>query len=183
MRKTLRTMVWAFVIASGLPVAAVAQTSTMPGGPGHMGQYGMMGHMMMDHGSMGMMGGCPMVGMGMGMMHNQGGMATRYLDTRIAYLKTELAITEAQTAAWNAYVAAVRSNYASMGTMHQQMMGWMGQTSAGATQMLDWHIAAMESRLAAMKALKPAVEALYAVLSQDQKQKADYLLPRTGCMM
>lgn len=178
MRKTLRTTVWAIVFASGLPAAVVAQTSTAPG---HMGQYGMMGHMMMDHGSMGMMGGCPMFGMGM--MHNQGGMATRYLDSRITYLKSELAITEAQTAAWNAYVAAVRANYASMSMMHQQMMGWMGQSSAGATQMLDWHIAAMESRLAAMKALKPATEALYAVLSHDQKQKADYLLPRTGCMM
>lgn len=183
MRKIMRATLLAMAFAGGLPAAAMAQTSMTPGSPGHMGQYGMMGHMMMDHGSMGMMGGCPMFGMGMGMMHNQGGMATRYLDSRITYLKSELAITEAQTAAWNAYVAAVRSNYASMGTMHQQMMGWMGQPSSGATQMLDWHIAAMESRLAAMKALKPAAEALYAVLSPDQKQKADYLLPRTGCMM
>ncbi len=154
MRKTLRTMLWAIVFAGSAPVAALAQTSPTPGWQGHMGQYGMMGHGMMDHGMMGMMGGCPM--MGMGMMHNQGGMATRYLESRLTYLKTELAITDAQTAAWTAYVGALRANFASMSTMHQRMMGWAGQPSASGTQMLDWQIAAMESRLAALKALKPA---------------------------
>jgi hypothetical protein len=36
---------------------------------------------------------------------------------------------------------------------------------------------------AALKALKPATEALYAVLTPDQKQKADQLLGMGCCMM
>ena len=48
---------------------------------------------------------------------------------------------------------------------------------------LDAHIAAMESRVAALKELKTPLANLYAALSDEQKKKADELLTGMGCMM
>jgi hypothetical protein len=48
---------------------------------------------------------------------------------------------------------------------------------------LDAHVVAMESRLAALKELKPALGNLYSALSENQKKKADELLTGMGCMM
>jgi hypothetical protein len=41
----------------------------------------------------------------------------------------------------------------------------------------------MESRVAALKEVKPTLEKLYAALSDEQKKKADEVLTGTGCMM
>jgi len=48
---------------------------------------------------------------------------------------------------------------------------------------LDAQIAAMDSRLAALKEIKPALVNLYAALSAEQKKKADEMLTGMGCMM
>ena len=56
-------------------------------------------------------------------------------------------------------------------------------SSATPVERLDLHISAMESRLQALKEVKPALSALYAALSDDQKKTADDLLTGMGCMM
>jgi len=48
---------------------------------------------------------------------------------------------------------------------------------------LDAHITTMESRVSALKAIKPALSNLYAALNADQKKKANELLTGVGCMM
>jgi hypothetical protein len=48
---------------------------------------------------------------------------------------------------------------------------------------LDAQIAAMETRLDALKQVKPVLGNLYSALSADQKKKADELLTGMGCMM
>ena len=48
---------------------------------------------------------------------------------------------------------------------------------------LDAQIAAMDSRLAALKEIKPALSKLYVALSAEQKKKADEVLTGMGCMM
>ena len=48
---------------------------------------------------------------------------------------------------------------------------------------LDAQIAAMDSRLAALKEIKPALAKLYAALSAEQKKNADEVLTGVGCMM
>ena len=48
---------------------------------------------------------------------------------------------------------------------------------------LDAQIAAMDSRIVALKEIKPALTKLYAVLSDEQKKKADQVLTGMGCMM
>ena len=165
-----------------------------PGGPGMMNQ-GMMGQGspgMMNQGMMGqgMMGGCPMMGgMGQGMMMGWGMMNPAMMGMmmggpavqgRLAYVKAELGITDAQTAAWDGYASAVNARVTTMQGMHADMMQAM-QTGSAITRM-DAHIKAMQSMVDSMQALKPATEALYAVLTDEQKQKADLLLV-TGCMM
>ena len=149
-------------------------------GPGMMGQDtmgpGMMGAGMDRGGMMGMMGGgCPM----MGMMARDGA-APSFAEGRIAFIKAELAITDAQTSVWDAYAAALRKNLDSMQSMRKAMMG--AAQPASPVQRLDTHISAMEARLQLLKEVKPALAALYAALSEDQKKKADDVLGM-GCMM
>ena len=58
-----------------------------------------------------------------------------------------------------------------------------GMQSGTAMARMDAHIKAMEAMTEALKSLKPATEALYAVLTPEQKQKADQLLGMGCCMM
>jgi hypothetical protein len=199
------------VLVSGVAMAAAVfpamaqqgqQQTPMTGpGPGGMmgqGPGGMMGPGpggMMGPGPGGMMGGypmggCPMMGgmmgsgmqgmmgqgMGPGMMMGSGPMT----EGRLAYLKAELAITDAQASAWDAYASAVRARQKAMQDVHADMIKvWQ---SGNAMDRLDVHIKAMETMVDSLKALKPATEALYAVLTDEQKKEADQLLGG-GCGM
>ena len=138
---------------------------------GMMGDRGMMGGMMQGRGMMGMMGNCPMMG----------GSNPSFAEGRIAFLKAELSITDQQKDTWNAYAAAIKKNLSGMQNMRETMMTVMQARSPA--ERLDAHIAAMESRVAALKELKPPLANLYAALSDDQKKKADELLTGMGCMM
>jgi len=164
-----------------------AESDQAPG-KGMMDQGGMMGGGMMGQGGMmgggdtgGMMMNCPrMGGMMGGMMGSRGKkgygmMASRpMMEARLAFIKADLEITEAQMPAWNAYADAVRAKHNSMQTMHEDMM--KAKESGSALERMDARIKAMENVVESLKALKPATEALYAVLSDDQKKKADQLL-------
>ncbi len=142
-------------------------------GPGMMG-YGGMGPGMMGPGMHGMMG--PGM-MGPGMMMGYGPM----VEGRLAYLKAELAITDAQSEAWNGYVSAVKARAETMQGMRATMMQAMH--SGNAIDRMEAHAQAMQSMVDSMKAMKPATEALYKVLSDEQKKKADLLLGGGCCMM
>jgi hypothetical protein len=184
-------MLHRLALASGLAVAAAAfpamaqqgQQQTPMMGQGMMGQgtggmmgqgapgpqgYGMGPYGMGPYGMQGMMG--PMMGGMMGMMMGSGPM----MEGGLAYQKAELGITEDQTAAWDGYAAAVKARGTAMQGMHADMMQVMQTGSAIAR--LDAHIKAMETMVESLKALKPATEALYAVLTDAQKAKADQLL-------
>jgi hypothetical protein len=164
---------------SGTPAitAQATQPKQMPPGPGmgsdQMPGRGMMGDMMGPGGMMDMIGrGCPMMA---------GGDAPAFAEGRIAFLKAELAITDAQKAAWEPYAAAVKKNLQGMPAMRQAMMKVMEAKTP--VERLDARIAAMDGHLASLKDAKPALAALYAALSADQKTKADQILTGMGCMM
>ena len=55
--------------------------------------------------------------------------------------------------------------------------------SGTAIERMEAHAKHMGSMVDSLKALKPATEALYKVLSDDQKTKADMLLGMGCCMM
>jgi hypothetical protein len=154
------------------PESTEAQAQ-MPDGMMGMTKGGMMSGMMQGGGMMGMMRmmeNCPMMG----------GMAA-HAEGRIAFLKAELAITDQQKAVWDVYAAAIKKNLTGMQAMRETMMKVMQVKSP--VERLDAHTSAMDARLAALKELKPAVSALYAALSEEQKKKADELLTGMGCMM
>jgi hypothetical protein len=120
---------------------------------------GMMSKMMADHANM------------MMLQHTEG-----YL----ALLKTELRLTDAQGAPWTAYADAVRSVAKKA---HETMPGMApaAGSPAMAAMPTTWpdKLAANEKtlngQLDALKTMRPAVTALYAVLTPDQRKKADEL--------
>jgi predicted short-subunit dehydrogenase-like oxidoreductase (DUF2520 family) len=65
-----------------------------------------------------------------------------------------------------------------MQTMRQTMQTAMSAKSP--VERLDAQVSAIESRLAALKEVKPALSNLYTALSDEQKKKADRTV---GCMM
>ncbi len=166
----------------------IATTLLAAAATGSLAQGQQQGQQMPMGQGMGMTGGCPMMGgnmgmgmmgpgMGPGMMMGMGPM----MEGRLAYLKADLGITDAQAAAWDGYVSTVKARGDAMQGMHATMMQAMQSGTAMAR--MDAHTAAMQSMMDSMKALKPATEALYKVLSDDQKKKADMLLGMGCCMM
>ena len=95
-------------------------------------------------------------------------------EGRLAYLKSELKITDAQEAAWTGYADAVKGRVAVMQGMRPNMMEAMQKGNA--TKRMDARIKGMEAMIAAMKAIKPATETLYAALTAEQKKVADELI-------
>ena len=142
-----------------------------------MGQMGMGQMGMMGPGNMGMMGTGMHGMMGPGMMMDFGPM----IEGRLAYMKAELGITDAQSAAWDGYATAVKARASNMQGMHTAMIKVM--QAGTALERLDERTKAMESMVESLKALRPATEALYGALSDDQKKKADQLLGMGCCMM
>jgi hypothetical protein len=141
------------------------------------GQRGMMGGGcpmmgMMGHGMMGR-GGWGEGGWGGGMMGRQPRMGAM-VEGRLAYLKGELDIMDAQTKAWDAYAAAVKGRVELIQGMHDNMVNTMQKGTA--TERMDARIAGMEAMLDSLKAMKPATDGLYAVLTDEQKKVADELI-------
>ena len=135
---------------------------------------------------MGMMGGgCPMMGMmghemadqsmmAQGMMERGMGNMAAMAEGRLAYLRSALGITPQQEQAWTSYADAVKARISAMQDMRQSMMDTMQKGNAMAR--MDARIAGMEAMLEAMKAVKPATEKLYGLLSDKQKEVADQLI-------
>jgi hypothetical protein len=181
------------ITSAAFPAMAQQGQQQMP----MMSQGGMMGQGGTGMMNQGTIGGCPMIGgmmgpgmggmwPGMGGYPMMGGMMGMMMDSgpmmegALAYQKAELGVTADQTAAWDSYAAAVQARGTAMQGMHADMMQAM-QTGSAIARM-DTHIKAMETMVASLKALKPATESLYAVLTNEQKTKADQLLGG-GCGM
>lgn len=164
----------AFAAAGSLALAQDTGQPTDPMmGPGMMGQ-GMMGWGM---GGMGGMGPGMHGMMGRGMMMRVGPM----IEGRLAYQKAELQITDAQSGVWSQYADAMRAMGSKMQDMHRTMMPAM--RTGHAVERLDAHIKHMESMIEGLKSMKPATEALYNALSDEQKKTADLVLGSGCCMM
>jgi hypothetical protein len=133
---------------------------------GMMGQGSMMGGDMTQMMSM-------MQGM-MTMMHAADGMMASHAEERIASLKSELKITDAQTKDWGRFADALRANAHFMQGMHQGMMG--PDTVATLPERIEGQQKMLTARLDSMKAIRKALEPLYATLSADQQKVADKLM-------
>jgi len=172
----------------GTPPAASPDSG--PVGPGG---WPMMGYMMGDpsSGAAGRgPGGRPMAGYMMGggagwtmpmmpgaMMPSYGSMGMlpfNHVEGWIAFYKAELGITAVQSPQWDVFADAVRSSAKGM----RSTMNAVLRTGAPATlpARADAMVEMMTAHLATMKAMLTATKQLYAVLSEDQKKKADELM-------
>jgi hypothetical protein len=125
-----------------------------------------------------MMGG----GMGSMMQMMGGGMAMApfaHIEGRIAFLKAELAITDAQAPQWSAFADALRERAKVMRDSMTNMM--QADKPANAADRTDAMVKMMSAHLESMKTFATAEKALYAVLTDAQKETADELLG--GSMM
>ena len=153
------------VAASAAPAVPIeAQTNPASPKPG-MDMAGMKGD-----GGMGQM--MPMMRGMMGMI------AADHVEGRIAYRKAELGITDAQLPQWDALATVLRANARVMQDGMAKMMKDGMPTTAPARG--EAMVLMMTERLEGMKALVQADEALYAVLSTEQRKSADELM--TGPM-
>ncbi|MBI1868387.1 MAG: Spy/CpxP family protein refolding chaperone [Methylocystis sp.] len=160
------------ILGGGLG-AATAQERAMPEGGGMSMGQGMMGQGMMGQGMMGQgMMGPGMMGHGMMMCH-----MGEHVEGRLAYLKTELKITEAQTPQWNAFADAFRAVAKKMAQLCGMMKEHGGSMApASLPERLNMMEEHMTKGLEAMRALKAAVQPLYAILSDEQKKTADHIM-------
>lgn len=167
--------------ALALCAAALSPALAQPADQPQVGMMGggcpMMDMMGRGMAGQGMMGQGPGMGMGQGqgrgMMGGPANMGAM-IDGRLAYLKAELGITAEQTAAWDGYAAAVKARVGTMQDMHRGMVAAMQSGTAPAR--MDARIKGMEAMVEAMKAVKPAMEKLYAALTDEQKKAADQLI-------
>ncbi len=105
------------------------------------------------------------------MMAATDGPTSRFSEGHLAFLKAELAITDTQQDVWNAYAEAIRRNLQSMQSMWQTTRAVFEAKTP--VERLDAHINAMDTRLTALKDIKPALQKLYSALAADQRKKAD----------
>lgn len=191
----------AVAVLAAVPLAAHSQTrpaddhgahrppqaQPAPAAPGGMDMKGSATDGMKGGGMMGggMMGGDMMGGdmsrmmtmmhggmMGGGMM---GDMALKHVEGRLAFLKTELKITPAQEPQWTKFADVVRSTAKNAQTAKPPMMQG-GMKPSTTPDRLGHYEKTLVARLEAVRALKAAVDPLYASLSDDQKKVADELL-------
>lgn len=130
-----------------------------------------------------MMGGPMMAGPMMGGMCPMG--APDFADGRLAFLKAELGITDKQKAAFDAFAKVVKSHGEGRGDRREAMMKSFSEAKTPLDR-LSARISMMEMRTTMMKEMKGALDSLYGTLTDEQKQKADFLLPGMGgmrCMM
>jgi hypothetical protein len=161
------------LLVSGLAISAMFPAMAQQGQQQApmMGPGGMMnpGHGSMMGGQGRGTGGGMMGGKGGVMGHGMGGMlmgSVPMMEGRLAYIKADLGITAAQEQTWNAYADAVRARHTAMQSIHDDM--------AKATE--SGNAVDRMAMVDSLKTLKPATEALYAVLTDDQKKEADQLL-------
>ena len=170
-RKHIVSLVAASLIFAGTAFAQQSpQEPQAParGQPGSMMRPGMMGH-----------GDWAPWMMGSGRHHGMmmaPGMIQAFAEGKLAFLKSLLGITEAQSGPWNAFAEVVRAQAKSLAESQQKRMPASVQPELSLPQWVDLHLETMEEHLAAMKKIKPALDALYQALTPEQRQKADQLI-------
>ena len=155
------------------PGTSTAKPSAQPPSGGMpMGMMGEAGQADMMTGDMKQM--MSMMRNMMTMMSAESGMMSSHVEGRIASIKSDLKITAAQTPQWDRFADALRATAKSMNGMYGQRMQAKGAAALPAR--LDAQSQMLSAHLASLKALRDALDPLYASLSDDQKKRADGLM-------
>lgn len=112
-------------------------------------------------------------GMRMGMGPGHGPItaadAAALIDARLGEFKAQLNITSSQEAAWQAFTAAAKQQAEGMQALRTQMQ----QATGTASDFMVQRAQVMQQRAAGMTTMTNAFNALYAVLTPEQKAIAD----------
>jgi hypothetical protein len=100
------------------------------------------------------------------------------VEGRLAYAKTLLGITDSQASAWKAYADVSRANAQTIGAAQEAVMN--AERSGSTIDRMHAQTAMLQAQLDAMKALVPATEALYNVLTPEQRERTDVVLLLLG---
>jgi hypothetical protein len=182
MKKVTVALVAGTIVVASLAIAGAQSDNQRDWGPG-WGQGWGLGGMMMG----GMMGRGYMGGMMGGMMgYGAEGMLDR-IDGRLAFIKTELNIRDDQAKQWDALAQVIRDNAEVHNAMMRSMMEEMHEGDyfdkplPERLTVMETH---MEARLEQIRAVRESLDALYAVLDDEQKKTADeVVLPVMGMGM
>jgi protein CpxP len=149
MMKTIHTVVTASLAGIAL-AAAVASAQPFGMGPGAGAGFG--------------------PGMGMRAGHGpMGAVDATTIDARLSDLKAQLKITTEQEAAWQGFAGAAKQQATGMQALREQMQ----PTTGAAPDRMTQHAQIMQQRAASMTTMTKAFDALYAVLTPEQKTIAD----------
>ena len=103
------------------------------------------------------------------------------IEGGIAYVEAELAITDAQRPQWDALADTVRENVGAVQAAFERRHGGAeGERSTSAVERLDAFEDLATVGLDVLRKVSPPFKALYAVLSEEQKERADSLIDRRG---
>lgn len=152
--KTIHTVVVGAVAGVVLAVAAATYAQPFGGtGPGFGPGFG------------------PGMRMGMGLGHGPIGAAdaAALIDARLGEFKAQLSINSSQEGAWQAFTAAAKQQAEGMQALRTQMQQGTGTPSEFMVQRAQ----IMQQRAAGMTTMTNAFNALYAVLTPEQKAIAD----------
>ncbi len=108
-------------------------------------------------------------------MSAQDEMMIGQVEGRIAFLHAELKITPAQEQAWRQFSRSLRATSAKLAEVREVTAAVPGLPST--LQQLGRQERWFSARLDGVRAIKAALEPLFAALSDEQKQRADELLP------
>jgi hypothetical protein len=156
------------------PAQPRAAQPGMPGGM-MMGNMMQMMHQMMsgtqDRGAMHRMGMMGMGGMGvtMPMQGRMAGNAIEHIEGHIAFIKAELKITAAQGKVWDDFAAAIRANAKQLNE-HGAELAKAGTIEDSPVERVAQQEKVLAARLEIVRRTKPALTALHAALSDDQKK-------------
>ena len=99
-----------------------------------------------------------------------------HVEGRIAFLRAELKITKAQEAAWTNFAAAILANAKRLDALRNSVNAAVPGVPS-TIQQLERQERWIEARLDGIRAIKTTLAPVYAAMSDEQKQRADELLP------
>lgn len=101
----------------------------------------------------------------------------QYIDGDLAFLKAELKITEAQAPEWNRFAQAFRSDMEKRASMCREARDKAKEMrSANLLDAVSMAEEQFTQRLESMRAMKAALQPLYASLGKDQRKTADQIM-------
>lgn len=101
----------------------------------------------------------------------------RIVRPRLAEIATDLGISETQRGAWEVFVETFRTVADLLETIDDEVAGQFAERPPSLCDALELELISLSAHLEAVRMLKANTKALYSMLTQRQRVRADRLLP------